>query len=44
MKLVQENLLENDSKTLTKTGRDSLKVVLAGGVFDIIHPGHIFTH
>ena len=42
-KLVQENLLENDSKTLTKTGRDSLKVVLAGGVFDIIHPGHIHT-
>ena len=42
-KLVKENLLENDSKTLTKTGRDSLKVVLAGGVFDIIHPGHIHT-
>ena len=42
-KLVQENLLENDSKTLTKTGRASLKVVLAGGVFDIIHPGHIHT-
>lgn len=42
-KLVQENLLENDSKTLTKAGKDSLKVVLAGGVFDIIHPGHIHT-
>ena len=42
-KLIQENLLEDDSKTLTKTGRDSLNVVLAGGVFDIIHPGHIHT-
>ncbi|WP_299292485.1 FAD synthase [Nitrosopumilus sp.] len=42
-KLIQENLLENDSKILTETGRDSLKVVLAGGVFDIIHPGHIHT-
>ncbi len=42
-KLVRENLLESDSKTLTKAGRDSLKVVLAGGVFDIIHPGHIHT-
>ena len=42
-KLINEKLLENDSKTLTKTVRDSLKVVLAGGVFDIIHPGHIHT-
>lgn len=28
---------------LTELGRDALKVVLAGGVFDIIHPGHIHT-
>lgn len=42
-KFINEKLLENDSKALTKTGRDSLKVVLAGGVFDIIHPGHIHT-
>ncbi|RMW33808.1 MAG: FAD synthase [Nitrosopumilus sp.] len=35
--------LVNEDKTLTKSGRDSLKVVLAGGVFDIIHPGHIYT-
>lgn len=41
--LINEKLLENDSKTMTKTGRDSIKVVLAGGVFDIIHPGHIHT-
>ena len=30
-------------KTLTEIGRTSLTVVLAGGVFDIIHPGHIHT-
>ena len=28
---------------LTDMGRKAIKVVLAGGVFDIIHPGHIFT-
>jgi cytidyltransferase-like protein len=28
---------------LTDIGRDALKVVFAGGVFDIIHPGHIHT-
>lgn len=28
---------------LTKLGRSMVKVVLAGGVFDIIHPGHIYT-
>lgn len=28
---------------LTKTGRSKFTVVLAGGVFDIIHPGHIHT-
>ena len=38
-----KNQLVNEDKTLTKSGRDSLKVVLAGGVFDIIHPGHIYT-
>ena len=41
--LVKENLIEQDKKTLTEKGRNSLKVVLAGGVFDIIHPGHIHT-
>ena len=38
-----KNGLVNDDKTLTELGRTSLKVVLAGGVFDIIHPGHIHT-
>ena len=29
--------------SLTEVGRGSLAVVFAGGVFDIIHPGHIHT-
>jgi cytidyltransferase-like protein len=32
-----------DEGTLTEFGRSALKVVFAGGVFDIIHPGHIHT-
>lgn len=28
---------------LTDFGRSALRIVLAGGVFDIIHPGHIHT-
>lgn len=39
--LAQKGLLAGLS--LTKVGRDSIKVVLAGGVFDIIHPGHMHT-
>jgi len=42
-KLIQENLINQDKKRLTEIGRGSLRVVLAGGVFDIIHPGHIST-
>ena len=42
-KLVKNGLVENDKKTLTDIGRTSLRIVLAGGVFDIIHPGHIHT-
>ncbi len=41
--LVKNNLVADDHMTLTELGRNSLKVVLAGGVFDIIHPGHIHT-
>ena len=41
--LVKKKLINEDGKTLTEKGRDVLKVVLAGGVFDIIHPGHIHT-
>lgn len=41
--LISNQLLDKDRKTLTELGRTTLKVVLAGGVFDIIHPGHIHT-
>ncbi|MFB5636227.1 MAG: adenylyltransferase/cytidyltransferase family protein [Nitrosopumilus sp.] len=41
--LIKNQLVNNDRKTLTDIGRNSLCVVLAGGVFDIIHPGHIHT-
>src|ERR687888_92682 len=33
----------SDPGKLTFIGRDALKVVLVGGVFDLIHPGHIHT-
>src|SRR5919205_263194 len=32
-----------DESKLTFIGRDALRVVLVGGVFDLIHPGHIHT-
>lgn len=41
--LIKNGLVEKDGKTLTDIGRTSLRVVLTGGVFDIIHPGHIHT-
>ena len=41
--LVKNKLIKEDRTTLTELGRSSLRVVLAGGVFDIIHPGHIHT-
>lgn len=41
--LVKNGIIESDKKTLTEIGRSSLRVILAGGVFDIIHPGHLHT-
>jgi FAD synthetase len=43
-KLVDLGFVEkNDKPKLTFLGRDAIKVVLVGGVFDLIHPGHIHT-
>jgi cytidyltransferase-like protein len=43
-KLVDLGFVEkNDMAKLTFLGRDAFKVVLVGGVFDLIHPGHIHT-
>ncbi|HSD05041.1 MAG TPA: adenylyltransferase/cytidyltransferase family protein [Nitrosopumilaceae archaeon] len=41
--LAKNGFVEEDKKTLTDIGRSSIRVVLAGGVFDIIHPGHLHT-
>ncbi len=43
--LVSLGMIEKDSNALrlTDIGRDTLNVVFAGGVFDIIHPGHVHT-
>ncbi len=40
-RLSKANLLEEGK--ITKLGRAHIRVILAGGVFDIIHPGHIHT-
>ncbi|MXY37739.1 MAG: adenylyltransferase/cytidyltransferase family protein [Cenarchaeum sp. SB0678_bin_8] len=40
-RLNNNNLMDRDK--LTSLGRESIRVVLTGGVFDIIHPGHIHT-
>lgn len=43
-KLAKMGMVEkNDHAKLSFIGRDALKVVLVGGVFDLIHPGHIHT-
>ena len=39
--LTDKGFIEN--RKLTDLGRNTIRVVLAGGVFDIIHPGHIHT-
>jgi cytidyltransferase-like protein len=42
--LISNGLLEKDNPLrMTFLGRDAIKVVLVGGVFDVIHPGHIHT-
>ena len=41
--LIKNQFVNEDRKSITEKGRNSLCVVLAGGVFDIIHPGHIHT-
>lgn len=41
--LASIGMIDMESMRLTDIGRDAIKVVLAGGVFDIIHPGHIHT-
>jgi cytidyltransferase-like protein len=41
--MVEKADKESTSPKLTFIGRDALKVVLVGGVFDLIHPGHIHT-
>lgn len=41
--LIKNHLVNEDRSTLTEMGRNRLRIVLAGGVFDIIHPGHIHT-
>ncbi|HEX6067613.1 MAG TPA: adenylyltransferase/cytidyltransferase family protein [Nitrososphaera sp.] len=44
VRLAEMGMVEkNDHAKLTFIGRDALKVVLVGGVFDLIHPGHIHT-
>jgi FAD synthetase len=42
--LCQKGLVDkNPEPQISFIGRDAIKVVLVGGVFDLIHPGHIHT-
>ena len=43
--LMERGMLTKNGKdwVLTDLGRKQIVVVLTGGVFDIIHPGHLFT-
>lgn len=41
--LIKNGFIEKDRRVATDLGRGSLRIVLAGGVFDIIHPGHLHT-
>jgi len=43
-KMIEDGFVEkSDPLRLTFLGRGLLKIVLIGGVFDIMHPGHIHT-
>jgi FAD synthetase len=43
-KMIEDGFVEkSDPLRLTFLGRGLLKIVLVGGVFDIVHPGHIHT-
>ncbi|WKT57210.1 hypothetical protein QVH35_07155 [Candidatus Nitrosotenuis chungbukensis] len=37
-KMVKNGTISDDKTSLTEFGRTAIRVVLAGGVFDIIHP------
>jgi cytidyltransferase-like protein len=42
--LYQKGLVDkNPEPQISFIGRDAIKVILVGGVFDLIHPGHIHT-
>lgn len=41
--LIEKEKNNNNNYRLSILGREALKVVLVGGVFDILHPGHIST-
>jgi len=41
--MIKNGLISDDKNSLTELGRTSLRVIFTGGVFDIIHPGHIHT-
>lgn len=42
-KLRDLGFIEEPDISLSFLGRESIKVVLVGGVFDILHPGHVHT-
>jgi FAD synthetase len=44
LELSRKGLIDNNhDPQISFIGRDSIRVVLVGGVFDLIHPGHVHT-